>query len=51
MFKHILIPTDGSETSDKSAQQAVKLAKQFGAKITAIHVFAPNFGIYYGEAV
>jgi nucleotide-binding universal stress UspA family protein len=51
MYKHILIPTDGSETSDKSAQQAVKLAKQFGAKVTAIHVFAPNFGIYYGEAV
>lgn len=51
MFKHILVPTDGSESSDKSAKQAVALAKQFKAKITAIHVFAPNFGIYYGEAV
>jgi nucleotide-binding universal stress UspA family protein len=51
MFKHILIPTDGSETSDRTAKQAVNLAKQFGAKVTAIHVYAPNFGIYYGEAV
>jgi nucleotide-binding universal stress UspA family protein len=51
MFKHILIPTDGSESSDQAAKQAVNLAKLFGAKVTAIHVFAPSFGIYYGEAV
>lgn len=51
MFKHILIPTDGSESSDQAAKQAVNLAKLFAAKVTAIHVFAPSFGIYYGEAV
>lgn len=51
MFKHILVPTDGSESSSMAAKQAVKLAKLFNARITAIHVFAPNFGIYYGEAV
>jgi nucleotide-binding universal stress UspA family protein len=34
MFKHILIPTDGSELSTKAAKQGVALAKAVGAKIT-----------------
>lgn len=38
MFKHILLPTDGSELSERTSQQAVKLAKPLGAKITAVHV-------------
>lgn len=51
MFKHILVPTDGSEYSDKAAKQAIALAKFFGAEVTGIHVLVPNLGIYYGEAV
>ncbi|MCS6765748.1 MAG: universal stress protein [Candidatus Protistobacter heckmanni] len=35
MFKHILIPTDGSELSQKAAEAGVALAKSLGAKITA----------------
>ncbi len=38
MFKHILLPTDGSKLSDKAVKQAIKVAKGLGAKITAMHV-------------
>jgi nucleotide-binding universal stress UspA family protein len=34
MFKHILIPTDGSETAQKAVQAGVTLAKEMGAKVT-----------------
>jgi len=42
MFKHILVPIDGSKLSEKAAKQAVKLAKQLGASLTAFHVI-PKF--------
>lgn len=51
MFKHILIPTDGSEASGKAVEQAMALARFCGAKATGIHVLVPNLGVYYGEAV
>lgn len=35
MFKHILLPTDGSELSGKAAAAAIEFAKAVGAKITA----------------
>jgi nucleotide-binding universal stress UspA family protein len=38
MFKHILLPTDGSQLSRKAARQAIALAKQLHARITALHV-------------
>jgi nucleotide-binding universal stress UspA family protein len=38
MFKHILLPTDGSELSNKAVKQAIELAKALGAKITALNV-------------
>lgn len=38
MFKHILIPTDGSELSSKAVQSGVALAKSVGAKVTGITV-------------
>ncbi len=38
MFKNILIPTDGSELSQRAVRTAVDLAKIHGAKITGIHV-------------
>ncbi len=34
MFKHILVPTDGSELSSKTVQKAVVFAKETGATIT-----------------
>src|SRR5262245_24745274 len=41
MFKHILIPTDGSDLSRKAILYGVQLAKESGAKVTAITVTDP----------
>ena len=38
MFKNILIPTDGSELSQRAVRMAVTLAKLHRARITGIHV-------------
>ena len=38
MFKHILVPTDGSELSRTCVKQAIKTAKALNAKITAVHI-------------
>jgi nucleotide-binding universal stress UspA family protein len=49
MFKNILVPTDGSRLSIKTAKQAVKLAKVLGARITGFYA-APDYGsTYYGD--
>ncbi len=34
MFKHILVPTDGSELSQQTARQAIAFAKEIDARIT-----------------
>ena len=38
MYKNILVPTDGSKLSGRAAEEATKIAKAFGAKITFVHV-------------
>jgi len=38
MFKHILMPTDGTEHSERAVERGVELAKLCGARITGIHV-------------
>ncbi len=38
MFKHILMPTDGSEHSEKAVERGIELAKLCGSKVTGIHV-------------
>lgn len=38
MFKHILMPTDGSEHSERAIERGIELAKLCGARITGIHV-------------
>ena len=38
MFKHILLPTDGSDLSDKGVKQTIRMAKALGAHITAVHI-------------
>jgi len=47
MYKHILIPTDGSPQSKKSIAGAVALAKAIGAKITGIFAAPPATPILY----
>lgn len=44
MFKHLLVPTDGSALSEAAVQIAVTLAKESLAKITAVHVM-PEFHV------
>jgi nucleotide-binding universal stress UspA family protein len=41
MFKTILVPTDGSDLSEKAAHGAVDLAKLTGGRIIAISVAEP----------
>jgi nucleotide-binding universal stress UspA family protein len=41
VYKHILIPTDGSDLSNKAVEQGVLFAKEIGAKITALTVTEP----------
>jgi nucleotide-binding universal stress UspA family protein len=52
MYKHILVPTDGSALSDKAVEAALKLAKLAGARITAFHAIEPYplQGAYAAEA-
>jgi len=38
MYKHILVPTDGSSLSRKAIKIAAALARALGARITAIYV-------------
>lgn len=48
MFKHILVPTDGSELSDKAVQKAITFAKEINARIT-FFCAVPEFPVmYYG---
>jgi nucleotide-binding universal stress UspA family protein len=49
MFKHILVPTDGSKLSAKAAKQAVKLAKALGARITGFYAAPDYTSTYYGD--
>jgi nucleotide-binding universal stress UspA family protein len=41
VFKHILIPTDGSELSAIAVKNGVAFAKEINAKITGLTVTAP----------
>ena len=41
MYKHILIPTDGSPLSLKAAKAGARLAKNLKAKVTALYVIPP----------
>jgi len=38
MFKHILLPTDGSELSEDSAKKAIEFAKSVGAQVSGLYV-------------
>lgn len=49
MFKHILVPTDGSPLSESTIARAVSFAKDAGARITFFYA-QPDFPMpIYGE--
>jgi nucleotide-binding universal stress UspA family protein len=49
MFKHILIPTDGSPVSAKAVKAGIEFAKQTGAKVTGYYAVEPVPVRLYGE--
>lgn len=49
MFRHILIPTDGSPVSAKAVKAGLAFAKQAGAQVTAYCAVDPVPAHLYGE--
>ena len=43
MYKHILIPTDGSDLSHEAIEHGIALAKAVGARVTALTVTEPFY--------
>ncbi|WP_315918624.1 universal stress protein [Mesorhizobium sp. SP-1A] len=41
MYKHILVPTDGSETAWRGVEEGLRLAKALGSKVTAVTATEP----------
>lgn len=50
MFKHILLPTDGSPVSDKAVRRGIEFAKKIKARVTALHV-VPEFRFMADEGI
>jgi nucleotide-binding universal stress UspA family protein len=52
MFKHILVPTDFSETSNRALEGALVLASKFGSKLTLMHAYTiPMDGYDYAQGL
>ena len=49
MFTNILMPTDGSEHSERAIERGIELAKLCGAKVTGIHVL-PDYRLMMAMA-
>ncbi len=47
MYKHILIPTDGSPLSKAAVRNGVKLAKALGARVTGFFAAPPATPVIY----
>ncbi len=50
MFKHLLLPTDGSQLSNLSIRRALQLARAVGAKVTGITVMPEYHVMAYAAA-
>ena len=49
MFKHILVPTDGSELSKRAAAAAIEQARICGATLTFVHAMPPATPLIFGD--
>jgi nucleotide-binding universal stress UspA family protein len=47
MFKHILLPTDGSKLSDQAVEAGVRLAAALGARVTGFFAAPPATPIVF----
>jgi nucleotide-binding universal stress UspA family protein len=45
MYRHILIPTDGSELAERGVAHGLALAKSVGAKVSVIYVVEPLLAV------
>ncbi len=50
MYKHILIPTDGSDLSKMALQEGMALAKALDARVTVVTVTTP-FHVFTGNPI
>jgi len=50
MFKHVLVPTDGSKLSMRGVKAGMRLARALGARVTGLYVVPPYLPPMYGEA-
>jgi nucleotide-binding universal stress UspA family protein len=50
MFRHILLPTDGSRLSSKAVKRGIDLAKKSKARVTALHVI-PEFKLLVDDGI
>jgi nucleotide-binding universal stress UspA family protein len=46
MYKHIYVPVDNSDFSNRAIDLAVELGRAFGARLTGIHVYAARLHDY-----
>ena len=51
MFKHILLPTDGSELSVAAIHQGIRFAKSIGAKVTGLSVMPLHYKFHYAAQI
>jgi nucleotide-binding universal stress UspA family protein len=51
MFKHVLVPTDGSDISAKAVAQAIEIAKSMRARVTAFHAYPEYHAVVLFEYV
>jgi nucleotide-binding universal stress UspA family protein len=51
MYKHILVPTDGTKLSSRAIRAACALAQTCGAKITGVYVVPPYLPPIYAEGM
>jgi nucleotide-binding universal stress UspA family protein len=47
MFKHILLPTDGSDLSEAAIEQGIRFAESIGAKVTGLCVMPQRHPFFY----
>lgn len=50
MYAHILLPTDGSELSDKAVRNGLELAHVLGAKVTVLTATEPFMPLAFSPA-
>jgi nucleotide-binding universal stress UspA family protein len=51
MFKHILVPTDGSELSQAAIHKALQFAAEIGARVTGFYAMSLYLPGFYPEVL